>query len=349
MNLSVCIITLNEADNLRKCLESLRQYDVETVVIDTGSTDETEKVIAEYADISDSFIWCDDFSKARNFSISRATNDLIMVLDSDEWIEKADFDVLLKLYKENPHIAGRIERINTYAGDGGDEKVRERICRVFDRRFYGYKGRIHEQVTPAENVTEEHMNLPVTIGHSGYAGGADDRKKKAMRNIRLLLMDIDEYGDDPYTLYQLGKSYYMLKAYDKAAEYFERGLAFDLEPALEYVQDMVETYGYCLLNQKRYQEMMFLKNIYSEFAVSADYMFIMGLAYMNNGMFREAIAEFEKAAACPVCKVDGCNSFKAWYNAGVINECLGKKKEAASYYGKCGNYEPALAGIKRCS
>jgi hypothetical protein len=76
-------------------------------------------------------------------------------------------------------------------------------------------------------------------------------------------------------------------------------------------------------------------------------MFLMGLAYMNNERFEEAVAEFEKAAANPVCKVEGCNSFKAYYNAGVIRECLGQKEEAARYYGKCGDYAPAVEGLKR--
>lgn len=51
MNISVCIITKNEALKLKKCLASLKRYDVEIVVVDTGSTDETLQVIEEYADI----------------------------------------------------------------------------------------------------------------------------------------------------------------------------------------------------------------------------------------------------------------------------------------------------------
>ena len=49
MNLSVCIITKNEALKLKKCLASLKRYDVEIVVVDTGSTDETLQIIEEYA------------------------------------------------------------------------------------------------------------------------------------------------------------------------------------------------------------------------------------------------------------------------------------------------------------
>lgn len=107
-------------------------------------------------------------------------------------------------------------------------------------------------------------------------------------------MDLEEQGPSAYTYYQLGKSYYMQGNYEKASENFEQGLSFDLNPKLEYVQDMVETYGYSLLNQKRFSEMMFLENIYKEFALSPDYVFLMGLAYMNNGFLIRQLENLKK-------------------------------------------------------
>ena len=40
----------------------------------------------------------------------------------------------------------------------------------------------------------------------------------------------------------------MAKEYEKACNYFSLSLSFDLNPKLEYVVDMVETYGYALIN-----------------------------------------------------------------------------------------------------
>lgn len=344
---SVCMITKNEADKLERCLKSLKGLDCELVVVDTGSTDRTKEVIERYADVSGEFVWCKDFSKARNYSISLASCDLIMVLDTDEYIEKADIEAMLREFRENPELVGRIERINTYSIGGSAEKFTERISRVFDRRFYKYQGRIHEQVVRRDGKKLINKDVLVSVGHTGYAGSAEERREKASRNIELLQMDLQEYGPDPYILYQLGKGYYMSGQYREASEAFEEGLGFDLEPALEYVQDMVETYAYSLLQQKRYPEMMFLENIYKEFARSADYVFLMGLAYMNNGRFDEAIEQFEKAASYRCCKVEGCNSFKAYYNAGVVCECLGRTERAREYYRKCGGFAPAKAGLDR--
>ena len=63
----------------------------------------------------------------------------------------------------------------------------------------------------------------------------------------------------PYLLYQLGKSYYMAEDYNEACFWFAHGLSYDLEPKLEYVIDMVETYGYALINSGRAGEALFLK------------------------------------------------------------------------------------------
>lgn len=347
MNISVCIITKNEASKLKKCLKSIKDYNFEIVVVDTGSNDDTDKVIEQYADKSSKFQWCDDFSKARNYSISLASNDIIFVLDSDEWLESFDVKMVERVMSGDTRTVGRVERINEIAAAQPGEKGHERISRIFNRKYYEYKGRIHEQVSGRQNGEAVYEEVPVRIGHSGYNGTDDEKRMKAARNIKLLLLDLEENGKDPYVLYQLGKSYYMQKEYEPAAKYFEEGLAFDLEPKLEYVQDMVETYGYTLLNQKRYGEMLFLKEIYQEFAVSADYIFLTGLAYMYNEMYDKAITEFEKATRHRVCKIEGCNSFKAFYNAGVICECLGKRDEALKYYEKCGHYEPATKGIDR--
>lgn len=128
----------------------------------------------------------------------------------------------------------------------------------------------------------------------------------------------------------------------QACEYFSQGLSYDLNPRLEYVIDMVETYGYALINSGRAGEALFFENIYDAFGDSADFQFLMGLIYMNNSRFEEAVAEFLKATNHKECRNSGANSYAAYYNIGVIYECLGQVDEAWKYYKKCGNYEPAV-------
>lgn len=58
----------------------------------------------------------------------------------------------------------------------------------------------------------------------------------------------------------------------------------------------------------------------------------MGLIYMNNEMFDEAVAEFLKATEYKECRNMGVNSYLAFYNAGVIYECCGMIVKAKERY-----------------
>ena len=190
MNLSVCIITKNEALKLKKCLASLKRYDVEIVVVDTGSTDETLQVIEEYADIKGNYKWNDNFAEARNCSITLANNEWILVLDSDEWIESADMNLINSiLLQSDSNIVGRIERINDINLSGENVKGTERISRLFNKKYCHYEGRIHEQVVSNNGDEIKTIDVPIIAGHSGYAGSEDDKKRKSERNIKQLAME----------------------------------------------------------------------------------------------------------------------------------------------------------------
>lgn len=345
MNISVCIITKNEKEKLSKCLEALRAYPFEIVVTDTGSVDGTREFIKEAADITGDFTWEDDFAKARNYCTSLASNDWIIALDSDEYVQNTDLDALRWFMDGGEDKIGRIERVNRIPGEKsptGYELSHERISRMFNRNKCCFKGRIHEQIVCIDNAEPEYVNVPIEIEHDGYVGSEEELAKKAERNIELLLRDLMEFGDDPYVYYQLGKAYFTVKEYQKAFEYFEKGLGFELNPALSYVQDMIEAYGYTLLELGRFEDMLLLENVYNDMSDSADYLFLMGLAYMNNALFDRAVEEFIKATKAPLCNVEGSNGFKAFYNAGVIRECLGFTDEARRFYEKCGDYAPAM-------
>jgi tetratricopeptide (TPR) repeat protein len=91
---------------------------------------------------------------------------------------------------------------------------------------------------------------------------------------------------------------------------------------------------------------MQLLNIYEEFSQSADFVFLIGLILMNHGEFEEAVEEFIKATVFLECKMEGVNDYLAYYNIGVIYECLGDIVNARKYYLKCGGYEMAKDRVK---
>lgn len=365
--LSVCIITKNEEKNIARCLECLSPYDFEIIVADTGSSDRTRNIARQYTNHVYDFIWCDDFAAARNFTISKATNPYVMILDSDEFLENIDIQKLERQIREQPDAVGRICIRNVLTRNGIHQVNTEWINRIFLKEKYHYEGRIHEQVTALDGRGYVTYQAPVVIEHTGYDLPEVERKKKAERNISLLkreleylesetpetrkedgrLFDNSDYNEKfSYILYQLGKSYYMAQDYVTACDYFSQGLSFDLNPKLEYVIDMVETYGYALINSGQAEAALFFENIYEEFGNSADFQFLMGLIYMNNARFEEAVAEFLKAVKHKECRNQGTNSYAAYYNIGVIYECLGDGDKAREFYQKCGEYEPAKKRLR---
>lgn len=368
MHLSVCIITKNEQQNIERCLKSLQPYGIEVVVVDTGSTDDTKKVAAQYTENIYDFAWCDDFAAAKNFAIAKANDPYVLVMDSDEYIETFDAAVLERQLMENPEKVGRIKRHNLFSQDGMMSGNREWINRVFAKDRFHYQGRIHEQVVASDGAKYETYLTPIEIGHTGYDLSEEARRQKAERNIILLERELerllkergvqsaqedierqavpDEDNAIPYIIYQLGKSYYMAREFMQACEYFSQGLSYDLNPKLEYVIDMVETYGYALINSGRVEDALFFEGIYGEFGDTADFQFLMGLIYMNNARFEDAIAEFLKATEHKNCRNQGVNAYAAYYNIGVIYECLEDVDKARIYYKKCGDYEPAKKRLK---
>lgn len=367
MQLSICIITKNEEKNLDRCLQCLLPYGFEIVVVDTGSADHTKEIAQQYTDLVYDFAWCDDFAAAKNFAIAKATNPYVLILDSDEFLEHIDVAKLLQLIKAHPECVGRIQRKNVFTRRGQRQENREWINRIFAKDRFHYEGRIHEQVVAIDGEEYETYQAPVEIEHTGYDLPEEARKKKAERNITLLQQELERLEKIqteavpraeemagqrekeqqlPYILYQLGKSYYMAEEYGRACDYFSRGLSYDLNPKLEYVIDMVETYGYALLNSGQAEYALFFENIYEEFGGSADFQFLMGLIYMNNARFEEAVQEFLKATTHPECRSTGVNSYSAYYNIGVIYECLGRMEQAGEYYRKCGDYQPAVKRLE---
>ena len=80
--MSVCIIAMNEEDNLPRCLASVAWAD-EIIVVDSHSTDRTREMAAEAGArvIERDF---PGYIEQKNFAMSQATHDWVLCLDADE-------------------------------------------------------------------------------------------------------------------------------------------------------------------------------------------------------------------------------------------------------------------------
>ncbi len=344
--LSVCIIAKNEEAHLEECLKRLVPYGFEIVFTDTGSTDQTLSVAQKYTDRIFHFDWCDDFSAARNFCMEKASHDWILSIDCDEYIETIDISALGRCMDKHPDCAGRILIRNRFLRNGQTSFEQTRVSRLANRRYFHFTGAVHEQLERRDKRAKAVYDAPVTILHVGYDETEADMQEKCHRNIALLTAQLDREGPDPYLYFQLGQCWRRLGETEKAFASFDAGLSMEVDPSLDYVKTMVESYGYTLLDLKRNQEALGLSELYDVFALRADFVFLMGLIYMNNCLFDDAIEQFKKASTMEEFAVDGVNSYLANYNIGVIYECTGHIPEARIYYKKCGGYAPALERLK---
>jgi Glycosyltransferases involved in cell wall biogenesis len=338
----------NEEETLRNCLSKIENFIAEIIIVDTGSTDDTKNIALEFTDKVYDYEWNNDFAAARNFSISKATNDWILILDADEYVNEFS-RIRIESFindKRNENLVGRIEIINFLEDGSGEKKNIDRVSRLFNKRYFHYEGIIHEQIVSNEGTTYNTMPVDISVNHVGYTKEVINKKNKLARNKDMLISAISDNPNDPYLYFQLGKTCYLMKDYSTSCSCFEKALACELDFRLEYAESLIETYGYALINSGRYSEAMKIENYLEFYKNSADFNFLLGLIYMNNAKFNEAVESLLKCTKLSYGKMEGITTFLPYYNVGVIYEVLGMKNQAIEYYKMCGDYSLAKERLK---
>lgn len=114
-NLSVVIITLNEERNIGNCLESVNMIADEIVVVDSYSSDDTEKICRSYGVrfIKHRF---DGHIEQKNWAITQAKYPHILSLDADE-VLSSQLQASIIAVKENwEHDGYYFNRLTNYCG-----------------------------------------------------------------------------------------------------------------------------------------------------------------------------------------------------------------------------------------
>lgn len=108
MKYSVIIPVYNSEKTIKRCVESItlqNRPDVETIIINDGSTDESESICkalqTEYNNIIYLYKENGGVSSARNLGLSAATGEFIMFVDSDDYVDNQCFDIIDKYIKSN--------------------------------------------------------------------------------------------------------------------------------------------------------------------------------------------------------------------------------------------------------
>ncbi|MDQ6763316.1 MAG: glycosyltransferase family 2 protein, partial [Bacteroidota bacterium] len=106
--ISVVITTYNYASYLPRAIDSVRQQtysNIEIIVIDDGSTDDTKSVINENPFVRYYYQENNGISSARNAGIRQAKGKYLLFLDADDWLEPDAIENNFEVIRDKPQIA----------------------------------------------------------------------------------------------------------------------------------------------------------------------------------------------------------------------------------------------------
>jgi glycosyltransferase involved in cell wall biosynthesis len=173
MKLSFCLITLNEAQNLPRCLQSCAGLADEIVVLDSGSADATEQIARAHGARWEHQDWL-GYVGQKNKVLSLASHDWVFSIDADEELSPALRELVRALKQHGPgDFAGfSMPRCVLYEGRWirhGDWYP-DRLVRVFRRDRAHFAGaKVHERLELKGPVHAWHADLY----HHSFRDAAD--------------------------------------------------------------------------------------------------------------------------------------------------------------------------------
>jgi glycosyltransferase involved in cell wall biosynthesis len=155
--LSVVFITLNAGSQLEACLASVKSIASEIVLVDSGSTDETLTIAAQYGAKVIQQNWL-GFGPQKQFAVEQAANDWVLCLDADERVSDDLRQSLVALLSAVPsQSAYQFPRCNRFMGRylRFGEGYPDWSLRLFDRRSARWSDdEVHEKVLVSGPVGE---------------------------------------------------------------------------------------------------------------------------------------------------------------------------------------------------
>lgn len=183
--LSVVIISFNEERNIARALLSLQGLSDDIIMVDSGSTDQTEVLGEKYGARVIHREW-EGYSAAKNFGNSQARYPWILSLDADEALSDELRQSIRDAFKPDlPHNhAFSFNRLANYCGKWIHHSgwYPDRKIRIWHRDAGQWEGSIHERIVFREKPLV--MHLRGNLLHYSYYS-VDEHRVKAERYAAL--------------------------------------------------------------------------------------------------------------------------------------------------------------------
>ncbi|OIP87476.1 hypothetical protein CO009_00265 [Candidatus Shapirobacteria bacterium CG_4_8_14_3_um_filter_35_11] len=169
--ISAVINVINEANNLDKCLHSLKNFANEIIVVDMESTDESVNIAKKHGAKVFSFKPMKYVEPARNFAISKASGKWIILLDPDEFLPKSLKHELTKITLRHNVDYVKIPRKNIIFGKWfhNSRTWPDYLIRFFKKGSVTWNKEIHSQPETKGNGITLLDSEKLAIRHNHYS------------------------------------------------------------------------------------------------------------------------------------------------------------------------------------
>lgn len=216
ITISLCLIVKNEEDTIVRCLNSVKDIVDEINIVDTGSTDRTKELAADFTDRIFDFEWVNDFAKARNYTFAQATQDYILWLDADDVILEEDRRLFLELKDTlNPDVDSVMMYYNLATDEFGNVSSRLKRNRLVKRsRQFKWIGSVHEYLEVTGNI----LQSDIAITHKSIHHDSD-------RNLRIYEERLSKNEEfTPRDLYYFANELVDHRLFERAISYYKKFL-----------------------------------------------------------------------------------------------------------------------------
>lgn len=248
------MIVKNEEKNIVNCLDRALKVVDEAIVVDTGSTDNTMKLLLDNYGENEKvkiiqYEWENDFSKARNKSIEYATGDWILVLDADERIfcDREKLERFLESREDKAYIIPIYNIMDRY-----NIIISSTMIRLYKNENPMYSGAIHEQIfVNGRSYLGDIIDGNICkIYHYGYTESVFKEKNKQDRNMSIIKNQIDENSEVSFHWYNKGVMEMCEGNYDTAIDDFIKAHKLSNKTRMAFHNDLVLRLLQCMLMEK---------------------------------------------------------------------------------------------------
>ncbi|HBP51248.1 MAG: Glycosyl transferase family 2 [Candidatus Shapirobacteria bacterium GW2011_GWE1_38_10] len=196
--ISAVINVRNEAENLSKCLRSIRDFADEIIVVDMHSTDKSVEVAKKYGAKVYSYRPMKYVEPARNFALSKATGRWIILLDPDEFLGKSLKNEFKKISLRADVDYVHVPRKNIILGKWFRHSNwwPDYVTRFFRRGHVDWKKEIHSQPTAKGHGINLLDSEKLAIRHNNYTS----LSQFVHRALRYSSVQAEELHKNKYTL-----------------------------------------------------------------------------------------------------------------------------------------------------